>query len=328
MRESERREQLAKAYGFALPEDFWRFCRFYQELEADQERGLLGSALGISVIGPMDWVQGYLQGKSFGLPLCLHYRYFMDPPEFITVLSGDTDGQHWGYWIDDPRETEFLVASYHTCDAYEITVCGKTLLEAVRLELELQYAGALEVVEEDEDDEDDEDETDCYRQKLAKLERLRRRLIAYETSERTETGWDYVEQWEDIPRQMTAPTLDKMGIVVPPDSFRSWSEAELQLKWIHSGKAGQLTLEQDEAADLYRLAQAFLAEGKAGNALQIGKDLWFFGKLYAELAYPILDAAYRALDREALAEILTVHRQHRHRKSVDIRESKADEGGK
>ncbi len=155
---------------------------------------------------------------------------------------------------------------------------------------------------------------------MAKLNLLRSRLIAYETGERTETGWDYVERWEDVSRQMTAPTLDKMGIVVPPDTFRSWSEAELQLKGIHHGEAGQLTLEQDAAADLYRLAQEFLAEGKAGNALQIGKNLWFFGETYAELAYPVLAAAYRALGREALAEILVVHRQHRYKKSVDIRE--------
>ncbi len=141
MRESEQREQLAKAYGFVLPEDFWRFCRFYQKLESGPQRGLLGSALGISAVGPMDWVLGYLQRKSSGLPLFLHYRYFMDPPEFITILCGDNDGQHWGYWIDAPREPEVYVASYHTRDAYEITVCGKTLLEVVRLDLELQYAG-------------------------------------------------------------------------------------------------------------------------------------------------------------------------------------------
>lgn len=153
MKENKQWEHLAQAYGFSLPEDFWRFCRFYQAIESGPERGFLRAALGISAVGPMDWVQGYLQRKSSGLPLCLHYRYFMDPPEFITILCGDTDGQHWGYWVDVPREPEFYVASYHTRDAYEITVCGKTLLEAVRLELELQYAGALEEVEADEDEE-------------------------------------------------------------------------------------------------------------------------------------------------------------------------------
>lgn len=227
-----------------------------------------------------------------------------------------------GLLVDDPREPEFYVASYHTRDAYEITVCSKTLLEAVRLELELQYAGALEAVEEDED------EAGLYQQKLAKLDLLRSNLIAYETGERTETGWDYVEQWEDVPRQMTAPTLDKMGIVVPPDTYRPWTEAERQLKGIHYGEAGRLILEQDEVADLCRLVQKLLAEGKAGNALQIGKNLWFFGETYADLAYPVLDAAYRALGREALAEILAVHRQYRHRKSVDIRDLATDPSGR
>lgn len=69
MRESEQREQLAKAYGFVLPEDFWRFCRFYQELESGPQRGLLGSALGISAVGPMDWVKGYFgPGGTGGNP--------------------------------------------------------------------------------------------------------------------------------------------------------------------------------------------------------------------------------------------------------------------
>lgn len=39
-----------------------------------------------------------------------HWRYFYDPPEFQTVLSGEK-GFHMGYWRDDPKESPVFVAS-------------------------------------------------------------------------------------------------------------------------------------------------------------------------------------------------------------------------
>ena len=56
--------------------------------------------LNLELVGPYD----ILAGKTFQTPedsgsLCLHYRYFRDPPEFVTVLKGDDSvGLHVGYY--------------------------------------------------------------------------------------------------------------------------------------------------------------------------------------------------------------------------------------
>ena len=56
--------------------------------------------LNLELVGPYD----ILSGKKFQTTensgsLCLHYRYFCDPPEFVTVLKGDnTVGLHIGYY--------------------------------------------------------------------------------------------------------------------------------------------------------------------------------------------------------------------------------------
>ena len=56
--------------------------------------------LNVHLVGPYD----ILSGKKFKTTensgsLCLHYRYFCDPPEFVTVLKGDDSvGLHIGYY--------------------------------------------------------------------------------------------------------------------------------------------------------------------------------------------------------------------------------------
>ena len=56
--------------------------------------------LNVYLVGPYD----ILSGKKFKTTedsgsLCLHYRYFCDPPEFVTVLKGDDSvGLHIGYY--------------------------------------------------------------------------------------------------------------------------------------------------------------------------------------------------------------------------------------
>ena len=72
--------------------------------------------------------------------LLLHWRYYNDPPEFFTLLLGDMDGLHWGYYLDDSATQSGCVASYYTNDAFELMPDGDTLFEALRLDLEQRTA--------------------------------------------------------------------------------------------------------------------------------------------------------------------------------------------
>src|SRR5439155_1451794 len=78
------------------------------------------------------------------------WRYALDPPEFFTALAGDTDKLHWGYYLDDPGAgPSGCVAYYYAADAFDLSVGGDTLFEAVRLELEYRCADLTDYLAED-----------------------------------------------------------------------------------------------------------------------------------------------------------------------------------
>ena len=68
-------------------------------------------------------------------------------------------------------------------------------------------------------------------------------------------------------------------------------------------------------------ARQALRDGFPASALELGKNLWATGdERKSELAYELLDAAYAALGRESLRQVLNTHRANRDLPSVDILE--------
>lgn len=290
--------KLKEAYGFDFPEDFWRFWNFYNNLKEEYSQ-LFSELLGIRVAGPFDFLRGCFEGKTIKLPYVLHYRYYMDPPEFFTILTGDSDGLHWGYWIDDLNISDFLVVKYYNNDAYNIIECGTTIFEALRLYLEQRYDSFLEY--------SDEEEESYVAEKLPGFQILRDSIMQYETGEIKLIGKDYIEEYgHKSQRKVNAELTYGMGIVVKDEFYKkmdNYNYRDLNLK-----KAEKLSIR----------AEKFLEEGFPGNAFQIGKELWAYGDKYKELMYPILEKAYKALGREQLLEILKLHREYRDISSVDI----------
>ena len=62
------------------------------------------SSLGLQLVGPYDVLAGktkkYVSRAGSGRPNYLrHWRYYFDPPEFLTVIRGDDRKQfHLGYY--------------------------------------------------------------------------------------------------------------------------------------------------------------------------------------------------------------------------------------
>ena len=59
----------------------------------------LRKTLGLTLVGPYDILAGK-RAKPGKHPCYLtHYRYYYDPPEFLTVVKGDSSTQfHMGYF--------------------------------------------------------------------------------------------------------------------------------------------------------------------------------------------------------------------------------------
>lgn len=60
----------------------------------------LVSSVGLTLVGPYDILAGkHKKAKSTDVNFSLHWRFFYDPPEFQTILVGDSKTQyHMGYF--------------------------------------------------------------------------------------------------------------------------------------------------------------------------------------------------------------------------------------
>ncbi|HEY7158541.1 MAG TPA: ADP-ribosylation family protein, partial [Gemmataceae bacterium] len=254
---------------------------------------------------------GRFDGRAPRFSLLLHWRYYLDPPEYFTVLAGDVDGLHWGYYLDDPAHASGCIASYFASDAFELSADGDTLFEAVRLHLEMLARDYEEYRDEDPDNAAD------YQEDLRQLDAFRVLLQGHTGADRLETGDEYYVKYAGRvarKRHVAAATHEGMGIVVHPELYRSLSLPDKKL-W-------SALRQKKDASNLIEKARQALREGFPGTALKLGKDLWAVGgERHTEYAYELLDAAYAALGRDVLRDVLRVHRENRDLPSVDILEN-------
>uniref|UniRef100_A0AC11DTK0 Histone PARylation factor 1 n=1 Tax=Ovis aries TaxID=9940 RepID=A0AC11DTK0_SHEEP len=118
---SDLRKEVESHYRLPLPEDFYHFWRFCEGLDPEQPADSLSASLGLRLVGPYDILAGKhkLKKKSASLNFNLHWRFYYDPPEFQTILIGDSETQfHMGYFrlflmkklkeVTDKKKTSLL----------------------------------------------------------------------------------------------------------------------------------------------------------------------------------------------------------------------------
>nr|XP_028599040.1 histone PARylation factor 1 isoform X2 [Podarcis muralis] len=95
------RQEVESCYRFQMPEDFYCFWKFCEELDPDKPCDALKSSIGLQLVGPYDILAGKHKktNRSADVNFNLHWRFFYDPPEFQTILTGDSKMQyHMGYF--------------------------------------------------------------------------------------------------------------------------------------------------------------------------------------------------------------------------------------
>ncbi len=311
---NQRRDQLRALYGFDFPDDLFRFWEFANRLKPLDPLRALSGALRTTLVGPFEVLSGRFDLRTPRLSPLLHWRYYLDPPEFFTVLAGE-DGRHWGYFLDDPATGDGCVMDYYADEAFYMDQDGDTLFEAVRLELEYSCNYA---------DYRPEDGANYpqYEEELRQTDELRRALMKYATADRPEVGQTYTDKYGGrIARaaRVIAETWDGTGVVAPPATYRPLSL---------SGKKLRLLLyREDDPAAIVDEARQALRDGFPATALMLGKELWPLpGERKTEYAYELLDAAYAALGRDVLRQVLRTHREHRDLPSVDIFDAERNSG--
>uniref|UniRef100_A0A9L0SK62 Histone PARylation factor 1 n=2 Tax=Equus TaxID=9789 RepID=A0A9L0SK62_HORSE len=118
---SDLRKEVENHYKLSLPEDFYHFWKFCEELDPEKPADSLSASLGLRLVGPYDLLAGKhkMKKKSASLNFNLHWRFYYDPPEFQTIIIGDDKTQfHMGYFrlflmkklkeVTDKKKTSLL----------------------------------------------------------------------------------------------------------------------------------------------------------------------------------------------------------------------------
>ena len=295
MKQDQARQALKDAYLIDFPDDLFQFWDFVNSLGADKPLNPFWGSMGLLLEGPFKILAGEIQSEPRN-DWYLDSRYYDDPPEFFTVLVGDTDGLHWGYWFDDPDNSpQYCVADYYSRDAFDLTEDGATLLEAFRLHLEGCHMSTLENIETDPDAEPYKAE---YQADLEAYGLIRARLMQFATADRPEIGDEYVEKYAGISeRDVVVDTFEGMGIVVPESLYRplSVNDETLRARAVADADLSEIVAE----------AQGALADGIPGTALKLGRDLWIGNERQKQDSYRLLSDAYGALNRPTLQTLLS-----------------------
>lgn len=285
---------LKDIYGFDFPDDFFAIYELAQQKPNYFKGGLAGyeSPLGIHLGSVFDV---FKEKNDFKKSHHLKTdRYYNDPPEFFTLMSGDSDGLHWGYYVDAPNELPPIISSYYSNDAFELSYNGKTLFEMLRFELESQVMGALDTLN------DPEYESERY---LEDLDEMRDELKKYSTENKSEVGEEYFDKYHNNPRIEMPQTRCGMGINIPKSTYKASSELDKFQIWNYEP-------DRDEILRLENDCKQLLEENMPGNLLKLGKDLWIY-KEFRAISYAALEKSYQALGRNSLLKTLNVAKEWR-----------------
>ncbi|QUI30108.1 ADP-ribosylation family protein [Streptomyces alfalfae] len=302
--------RVLRDWGFELPDALFRFWTFLESLGPVESRAL--GEMDVSPAGVMDLFADPARGPRAGIDVRVHGRYYRDPPEFLTFLHGGSDGLHHGLWFDDGR-TPRGVASYHTHDGGGVDMSAATPLEAVRALLERCWR-----------DLDDDERSDEAAARRARLGRLREHLTAHETGDRPETGLAYSRAYDNSVRPRDrVTTLDGAGALVPGETALGRPAQHAVDEYRFAAHMHAVFEDPAELEAAVAEARRRLAAGDPTEALVLGRDLhWASGgdPVREAAAAELLPAAYRALDRPALAAVAEAHHRHRDLPHVDVLE--------
>lgn len=294
-------ERVRRVHGLRLPRSMAVLAAFFDSL-SDLERYAVGNELGLRPSGISTYFgpDGLAMHGRDGLDERLHHRYRCDPPEFVTVMSGNSDGLHFGLWYDDPGEFPSFVAHNYARDSAETwTNHSATPMDEVHTQL-------TDLEQEACDDHD----TDTPRRRWL-LSVARSAVEGFVEADRRDRVPHEVGPWTPTERP---EILGSPGPVLPSgagdarggdDQVRQRGEAyrhrsPLVHEWITT-------------------AERELRDGRPAFALVLGRELhWLDVDEYRSDSLRLLVGAYRALGRDALAEIAVVHHRHRDLASVDV----------
>jgi len=252
--------------------------------------------LGRSPGGIMIWFEddGLARKTRDDLDARPECRFRCDPPEFVSVMWGDSDGLHFGLWYDDPADLPTCIAHNYARDSAE------TWRDEEPSPLAVLVEHAREHVEGEYREEPISMPLYAACEALAWFTEADRAALALDPP---------AARWVEAPR---IPALGTFGPALPPGAgtirvggpearAKAWKTQPGRVrKWIDSAKRD-------------------CAEGRPAAALTFGLDLhWLDADEHRKDALELMVMAYEKLERYAHAETVKVHYAHRDLRSVGV----------
>ncbi|XP_075412994.1 histone PARylation factor 1 [Tenrec ecaudatus] len=309
---SDLRKEVENHYKLSLPEDFYHFWKFCEELDPEKPAESLSASLGLRLVGPYDILAGRQKrkgGQAAGLNCNLHWRFYYDPPEFQTIIVGDDQSQyHMGYFRDSPDELPVCVGTNEAKKSCVIVQSGENVFAAVRLFLVKKL----------------KEVTDKKKTNLLKSIHGRLTEAAGELGYSLEQRTTKMRQRE---KKVVTKTFHGAGLVVPVDKndvgYRELPETDADLKRICKTIVEAPSDEERLKAfapiqELMTFVQFANDECDYGMGLELGMDLFCYGSHYFhKVAGQLLPLAYHLLKRNLFAEIIEDHLANRSRENID-----------
>ncbi|XP_023933517.1 histone PARylation factor 1 [Lingula anatina] len=299
------KEFIKEKFLMEMPDDFYEFWEFCKTLNPECPSDALVECLGLQLVGPYDVLAGQcVKVNSSGAPPCYlrHWRYFYDPPEFLTVIKGDDTLQfHIGYYRDDPKELPCFVATNAAAENGIIKPMGENVFACVKLLID-------EKIKKDKSSK-------------AKLTDLQSKLISW--SEKKSYSLEaQTKAMKARAKKVVCKTFHGAGIVVPVDAnevgYREMPESPADLKKMFKKIENSKTEEErnvniDPLQELITLVQFANDECDYGEGLELGLDLFTYGggDTFKGFILALLPMAYQFLQRPEFAQIIQAHLEDR-----------------
>ncbi|XP_060698789.1 histone PARylation factor 1 isoform X1 [Hemiscyllium ocellatum] len=306
----ELRQEVEDLYKLRMPEDFYHFWEFCEKQDPQNPCEALKSSLGLQLVGPFDILAGKHKGtKTSGPNYLLHWRYFYDPPEFQTIISGDPETlYHLGYFRDSPDELPVFIGENEAKNGCSVVQMGNNVFSAVNLVLSRRLKEMGNRIQ-----------SRGLKELETKLSTVAKKL-GYSLEQKT-------KEMKQRDRKVATRTFHGAGLVVPIDKagvgYRELPETDGSLKKICKAIVEATTDEARMKAfapiqEIITYVQFANDECDYGMGYELGIDLFCYGSHYFhKVVQQLLPLAYKLLKRQLFAEIIEVHLANRKWNDVD-----------
>lgn len=298
-------QNIENLFLVKMPEDFYQFYDFCKLISKEYPLKALKS-VHLHLIGPYDMLNGKI--KSFTNnskeKYLRHWRYYYDPPEFQTIIKGEKDGLHFGYWRDNVNEKPVFVAKNKADVNCVIEPVAENIFGAINIHIE----GALK-------------QANLFEK--PSISQLHKRLKEF-AQKHDITLQAKTDNMRNREKRVVARTFHKAGIVVPYNrktqlGYRELAVTDRELQKIlreidDIGSSDGRSDAISKLDEVVRLATIAADECDFGTCLELAHDLFSSGYAHVEkIALQMFSTAYTHLDRSGFLEIVKVHLKDRKR---------------